>query len=295
MIDNNKIIYYNFIMKITKGDVKGVLKVLLVILFVLSAVGCTCYLFFKYLNNSKDSNLEVSNYLYSVERSEFLTDVNTINTNSKNGLELLITNFTVANNVAKVLAPYLLTYDVDDSQIIYKLNDLSGAEKECKDAVVDYLKRLDDATFNKLEVGAVYSTFSNYLVKFSKLINVINVQVENHSKYKNVDVKFSVIDCYCRIVEQTFSNLTDNQVKNETNLKNLDVINSVVKFNNINILTNPVTGSEINDFITNYNQCDKEEFAKNLKDVSSYSTIKDVNSSLAKAYHYFYVVFVAEV
>ncbi len=300
MIDIIKIIYYNFNMKISKGDIKGILKILLIIILVGCAIGCTCYLFFKYLNRQKDSYAEVSSYLYSIEREELASDLNKINdytkteANSKGKLVDIIQTLNDANVVTKNIVPYLSTYDVDDEQIVDRLDTVKTAEELLRATVADYLRRAPiDITFDKGDVAEIHGDLAGYLVEYSNLIITINHQVEVHSKYSNVDVKFSVIDCYARVLNKTFAGVKPGEIT--VNSANLDVINYAIKnndgylLNNTNLKIKEGVAIEVNDFIKFYNQCNKDEFASNINNAGAYTEVG--NTAIQKAYHYFNVVF----
>lgn len=294
MIDIIEIIYYNFSMKINKGDIKGVLKILLIIILVGCAVGCTCYLFFKYLNKQKDSYAEVSGYLYSIEREELATDLNTINSKSSGKLTGIIQTLKDANVVTKNVVPYLSTYDVDDEQITDRLDNVKTAEELLKVTIEDYLRRADvDQTFDKGDVAEIYANLANYLVDYSNLIITINHQINVHSRYSNVDVKFSVIDCYARVLNKTFASVQRGEVTVDT--ANLDVINKAIKnaggylLSNTNLKVKDGVAIEVNDFIKFYNQCNKDEFASGINNASAYTEVG--STAIQKAYHYFNVVF----
>ncbi len=287
-------------MKITKSDIKGVLKIALIIVLVAAAIGGTCYLFFKYLNSSEEAFDEVGEYVYSVERDEFLSDLNTINNYTSSGrLNDLINTYEDLQKVAKVLLPYLSIYDIDDDEIVSQLSTLLTAQEEVDEDIETYLGRITDITFDKTDVNTLYSDLANYLVEYANLISIINSEIESAAKYQSVDIKFSVIDCYTHIVKNTFSNLTTSAPIEAESLDSLNLISTILNFENINIVITNTSDDiyvTINNFITTYDLCDKDAFATNFyTNVKNVTEINDDSSLIERATYYLKVIFKLEV
>lgn len=280
-------------MKITKKDIKGILKVVLIIVLVAAAIGGTCYFFFKQFNKNIDSYASVSNYVYSAEREEFILDLQNINSieNSNGRLNSGINAINQLNSSAKVLSSYLTSVKVDDKAVNKALNEVKGKEAVCADAVLEYLDRTTDPTFNRNNVNKVQTTLAGFLVSYSNLINSLNSQIEENLKYKQIDIKFAVLDCYTRVVANTFKNLTTDVVAPK-NTANFEVFKTIINFTNTNLNVINNNYSNILGFINCYKDADKQAFAENLAtNLVTYKNFDSNYNSLQKASYFFGLIF----
>ena len=278
-------------MKITKSDIKGVAKVFLIIVLVGATIAGTCYLFFRYLNRSQSSYAEVGEYVYSVEREEFVSDLNSVNSNAFNvQLTNQISSIEQATSVTKVLLPYLNSDEIENSEIMNNLLSLIEIEEVCKTSVDDYLNRLADITFDRTNVSIITRNLSNYLTSYAQMLLTINTEIETNLKYQQTDVKFSVIDAYARALTNCYGDLTESGGTKANNVASLNKFSDVLNFSNSNIVLSTDNYLIINDFISNYNNCDKFAFATALYDISSITRVQE-GDSLNNALYYFKQIF----
>ena len=128
---------------------------------------------------------------------------------------------------------------------------------------------------------------------FADMIDTINSELDKTNIVKNADVKFSIIEVYCDVCIDTFSNLIleASGIRMVENRQNIDLINQSVNFES-GYISSSNAGDNFsylsNYFISNYNACDKQTFATNLaQNVNQIVSITDSSTSLVKATYYF--------
>ncbi len=272
----------------------NVTKVLLIVLIIAAAIGGTCYFFYSQIRASVNGFENFSSFIYGSKKDEFDAKLKTVTSYTDNRFDLIISTNEKLNEIAINLNYYLLNskdYDIDDHLIVDQLEKVEDVQNKADDMMNEYLIKINSSSFNR-NTGAndLYQQMSKYFIAFSDMINSINSELDKTNIVKNGDVKFSIIEIYTTVCINTFSDLmTDaSGLRKVVNSDNIDIVNTYVNFENGYIVSNNNFSYLNNYFISNYNNCNKSTFAKNLaQNVQNIVNITENSSSLEKAIYYF--------
>lgn len=294
-------------MKITGKDVKGVLKVLIILILVAGVVAGTCYLFFRYLKQKEDSYGKVTEYVYSVERDEFVAKIGSLNksvydkASESTRFTGLMESYNSLETITSTMAAYLMTTNVDNAKVVNSLNHVIELEEKCNEAMDEFFEKAEDKNFNR-STGSndAFEYIANYLVAYSQFIQTVNTEINKSLEYKDADIKFSVVDIYLNVVINTYSNLDKKagdgivRIKDDYNIK-VFTNNNILNFNKTNLVLTTTNYENVYNFIKNYTACDKVEFAKQLSGVTTFKDYSDSYTTIEKAYYYFNQLFTKSV
>ncbi len=293
LIDIKTVKYYNSFMK----KIWKVTKVLLLVLIIAAAIGGTCYFFYSHIRANVNAFNEFSSFIYGGQKDEFDAKLEHVATYTDNRFDLIIDTNDKLEEIAINLNYHLINakeYELDEHLIVEQLDKVSSEQRVADDMMDEYLIKVNSSSFNR-NTGAndLYQQMSRYFVTFSDMLNCINSELNNTNIVKNGDVKFSIIDVYANVCIDTFSDLvTDvSGLRHVTDSNNINIVNQYVNFKNGYIVPSGEGDSFShlnNNFINNYENCNKSQFASDLaQNVSNIVNITDSSSSLEKAVYYF--------
>lgn len=282
--------------------VKKFLKWFLIILLVVGSIAATVFIFFKRYNarQVKEVNLisvNESNDKYKFDQGfnsllatleaegepEWFADVNVVNDNLDQALIVLSKYYISTNGKVK------------DKEISDNYQSMITTRNVLTSMFNEYNIKSTSVWFPNL-VGAndIYVAYSNYLVKYAKLVKSVNENLAKRDGFDTTsDIKFSMIDLYTRIVVDEFSSLEKvgelQIIKSDTNI---DEINKYFVFDHSYIAGGKVLTANALKFIQNYNSCNKELFADKFVENLNLATGYDEKSSKEiKAAFFFNEVF----
>lgn len=278
---------------------KKFLKVFVVTLLVICAVGGTVYFFFRNIKRRISNTGSIVGMLLSEKKVDFNNDLNTMNSivnsdGTDSRLSLLITTNTKLDDATFTLCSYIVdeNTNVNNKAVAKALRNTNSSRMKLNDMMKEYNIKKDSEYFNRhLGANDFYEEMSNYLVNYATFVNLLNDYVFGVDK--NVDIKFSVIDLYTNVVVDAFSSLEKlSGLTKIQDVSNIDFINCKIKLTNTHIENENKFSINNNKFIEFYNKCNKQEFANNLKaNVSSVSSITESSTNVQIATYYFKLVF----
>ncbi len=272
---------------------KKFFKFLIVSIVVVGAIVGACILFFQNKNKVEDSTTSLLGFLQNENKQEFDSNVqkvsSLVNSDSLDERFNLIIeiNQTLDNSFAE-----LITYLIDDNvtveskEISSNLYSVISVRSYSKAMIEEYVIKANHKIDGNLSlfdrhVGAndLYRTITNYTKNYAKLVSSVNAYLDNIVENKSADLKFNMIDVYTRVVQNTLSNLEDNTAGWVVlkDVDNLNVLreNNVLNYKNSFIDTDAnMFSSKVSNFNNYYDQCDKNEFCKNL--ATNVKTIEDI-------------------
>lgn len=277
--------------------VLNVVKVLLIIALVAGAIGGTCYFFYNYVLLNADAFNSFSTLIYGSQTTEFNAKLYEVRGYTDDRFDLIINTNEKLKEMAVNLNYHLVNaedFDLDERLIEEQIDKVLENQDTAYNMMEEYLIKVDSDFFNR-EKGAndLYNQMSRYFVTFSDMISTINSELNKTDIIKNADVKFSIIEVYSNVCIDTFSNLVTDAsgLRRVEDSENIDLVNRAINFKNGFISSSNANANFsylTNNFIQNYEKCDKEVFASNLaQNVSQVVSISDSSTSLVKATYYF--------
>ena len=277
--------------------VLNVVKVLLIIALVAGAIGGTCYFFYNYVLLNADAFNSFSTLIYGGQTTEFNAKLYEVRGYTDDRFDLIINTNEKLEEMAVNLNYHLVNaedFDLDERLIEEQIDKVLENQDTAYNMMEEYLIKVDSDFFNR-ETGAndLYNQMSRYFVTFSDMISTINSELNKTDIIKNADVKFSIIEVYSNVCIDTFSNLVTDAsgLRRVEDSENIDLVNRAINFKNGFISSSNANANFsylTNNFIQNYEKCDKEAFASNLaQNVNQVVSISDSSTSLVKATYYF--------
>lgn len=277
--------------------VLNVVKVLLIIALVAGAIGGTCYFFYNYVLLNADAFNSFSTLIYGSQTTEFNAKLYEVRGYTDDRFDLIINTNEKLEEMAVNLNYHLVNaedFDLDERFIEEQIDKVLENQDTAYNMMEEYLIKVDSDFFNR-EKGAndLYNQMSRYFVTFSDMISTINSELNKTDIIKNADVKFSIIEVYSNVCIDAFSNLVTDAsgLRRVEDSENIDLVNRAINFKNGFISSSNANANFsylTNNFIQNYEKCDKEAFASNLaQNVNQVVTISDSSTSLVKATYYF--------
>ena len=277
---------------------KKFLKIFIIVLLVVSAVGTTCYLFFKNMKENDNTTVSIAGILYSENKTKFNNSLSTMSSvvnsdGTDNRLNLIIKTNSNLDEIVEVLASYHIENNtkINNEKISKVLKQVNSSKKLLGKMIDEYNIKKNSTYFDKhLGANDFYSEACNYLVKYARFANLINADLNLN---KNCDLKFSMFDVYTQVVMNSF-----NQTKVENSKViiyseyNINKINSIFKMEN-SIVETKVSpyAVEVNRFVEAYYDCNKTEFAKYLASNISIVTSENQTTKEKIATYYFKQIF----
>lgn len=277
--------------------VLNVVKVLLIIALVAGAIGGTCYFFYNYVLLNADAFNSFSTLIYGSQTTEFNAKLYEVRGYTDDRFDLIINTNEKLEEMAVNLNYHLVNaedFDLDERLIEEQIDKVLENQDTAYNMMEEYLIKVDSDFFNR-ETGAndLYNQMSRYFVTFSDMISTINSELNKTDIIKNADVKFSIIEVYSNVCIDAFSNLVTDAsgLRRVEDSENIDLVNRAINFKNGFISSSNANANFsylTNNFIQNYEKCDKEAFASNLaQNVNQVVSISDSSTSLVKATYYF--------
>lgn len=277
--------------------VLNVVKIILIIALVGAAIGGTCYFFYNYILFNVDAFASFNTVIYGSQTVEFNAKLDEVRAYAGDRFDLIVDTNEKLGEIAENINYHLVNaddFDLDERLIVTQIDKVAENQEIAYNMMEEYLIKVDSDFFNK-ETGAndLFNQMSRYFVTFADMIDTINSELDKTNIVKNADVKFSIIEVYCDVCIDTFSNLIleASGIRMVENRQNIDLINQSVNFES-GYISSSNAGDNFsylsNYFISNYNACDKQTFATNLaQNVNQIVSITDSSTSLVKATYYF--------
>lgn len=251
---------------------KKFLKVIFIIILVCLSIGGTAYLFYKRLHPKVNYFNELEAFYSGAAEQEFESDLSKVVSNTLAAgdfrFSLISTTNGKLNDCLKNLASYYVVadnYNIHGKKISDSLSALKSARSQTKIIMDAYLSKTTAQGSLSLGANDTYDSFANYFVQYAKFINVVNEELATMQIDRNADLKFSVIEVYCDVCINTYSNLNTALLHNVSNSVNINAIGGKIKFKNSFLDLGEKGFSYLNNsFIKYYNLSDKADFAKNL-------------------------------
>lgn len=253
---------------------KKFLKVILIIILVGLSIGCTVYLFYRQLNPKVDYLDELHTYYSGKTEQEFNKKLDQVfsktNSASDTRFSLIVeTNGTLTSCLQSLTGYYAVagSHNIHEKKISNELSSLKSARSAAEFKMDAYLTKT--TAQGEISTGAndTYDAVSKYFVEYANFINLINSELSSMGINRDVDLKFPVIEIYCNVCIDTFSNLNTGFLHEIKSDINLSAISEKVKFKNSFLdLGNKNFSYLNNSFVEHYNKTDKAEFASNLYD-----------------------------
>lgn len=261
---------------------------ILIIVLILTAIGLTSYVFFINYKKDKDKEVSLIGFSQNISRQQLVTGLNkTISlieeenakksTDAEKDFRFNTITATLINleDIMDDLTSYYISnnYVIKNETIANSVRAINSNVILANNMTHEYNEIKSKSTYFDRYLGAndLYRTISNYIVNYSNLINLVN---KNISVNKYADIKFSMIDAYCNVCIDTFSNIDLTKDLYEVkSVENLAFINTYFSLNNGTLnIAGEAYNVNTNLFINNYQNCNKQDFAKHLKSYTTNAT-----------------------
>ena len=277
-------------------------KVLIVIILMACASGATCFVFYNNLNKNNKVDYTISNYLTSSEKVMFDEALIKAKQNCNDSRLQLI--YDTLYNLEEVLTDsnyYLTNYNskIENKHEIKKgFENIMSKKTQIYSMLIEYNTKCENSLTFPKDTGSndLYVSFANLFKEYSDFIQLVNSKICEAIESDLSDIKFSIVDLYTFVVKDSFSVIVvDNNLKTIENSKNIDIMNSLIKYSNGQLVTKTsYFGQSSTFFINNYNLCDKQSFAKNLSDnINSISGSVANMTTIELASYYLKEIFIA--
>lgn len=271
---------------------KKFLKTLLIVVLLCGAIGGTTYFFFSHLREPVDYFQVLSAYTTSADNAEFegkLASIAKFTSKSSDDRFEVITNTNSSlNSINNTLASYLITaeeHNYNTKHLEKSFNELKNSKGEVDATMNEYLAKVIGQLNPSLGANDVYCAFAKYFVNYSAFLKGLSADLDRFNLNKDADLKFALIDVYLNVASNTFANITvANNLNKVSNSDNITLINKCFKLENSFITTKAPNGNFSylnNNFVKNYNECNKLAFAEQLKALTDKvnKDLTNVNSS----------------
>ncbi len=271
---------------------KKFLKTLLIIVLVAASIGGTAYIFYKKLNPPVDYFEELNGYVSSSSTKELSIDLKKVIAKTPEQDTRFVFIDETNNKLNQCLDSLSSYYLVANSHSFNKkaidkgLSHLKSTRAETINVIDAYITKT--TAQGELAVGAnpSYEAVSQYFVEYANFIKTLNGELSSLGVDTTSNIKFSVIELYCDVCIDCFSNLTLTfgnltLISDDSNISqispHIDFQNSYFKFDNFSNSTNL--------FIKNYNETNKEEFAENLAKFLLEGSETSLDSNMLAGYY----------
>jgi len=243
-------------------------KTLLILVLVLGSVAGSAWLFYSKLKEQKDSYKIAINYQRSEAKKNVEVKLNLANNKSDiNRFSELLIVYRNLDSISETLTPYLSLAkdsDIDNLEIYVQFEHVEEEQAKLLPLLEEYINKasVQGSSFNKnTGANAVYVQLSDLLVEYAEYLKTINNELSAVVDIKS-DIKFSIIDIYLTIVNETFTKFNDiSGATYVKSLANVSVANSKFDFLDF-YMGNFSSGTTL--FVNNYSKCDKTLFANNF-------------------------------
>ena len=276
---------------------KKIVKALIIFLVVVLSVGGTCFIFFKNYKRKEAESASLASCINNMDK----LDLDIVDFDGK-FVEIKKTNKNLEDSMFALSAYFIDDeFVIQNDDIISKIKSVNNSIGLASDMIAEYkikseFKNSDDKSYFDKELGRndLFNAMCDYIVEYATLVSMINTDLEYKNINKQADMKFEMIDLYCRVAVNTFSEKETNEVTGISKVKdetNINILN-----NHFHLSTSYLTGADLtptntsynNMFIRHYSVCDKADFAKNLStNINSVTEITDQSTSVQFATYYF--------
>ena len=266
---------------------KKVFKIVLIVLLCVAVAGGTGYLFFINMDKSVSVFNSVNEFVLGSERKQLRNDISKVGSTGGNRFNLLLDVYDDLNDISFNLNAYLVNYSnrSSESKLAKKISTLTSEQSTLKNMADEYFVKSKNTQFNKV-AGAddFYEALANYLVNYANFVNELKAKVLTQISSSNIDLKFSVFDVYLNVVANDLSTVKANTTNNFDNInymvKRFSLQNGYIK----TIDADGSFGQTTNKFISTYNKCNKEMFAKHLATNVATATESSTSVELIASY-----------
>lgn len=278
---------------------KKFLKVFIIFLLVVAAVGGTCFVFFRNIKKNEYKTPSFAQMLKSESKLKFDNDLtnmsNVVNSDlTDDRLSLICKTNNNLNNIVYILSTYFIDTNttLNDKEILNATNQVSASRNLLVDMMKEYNVKKDSAFFDRhLGANDFYKQASVYLIRYANLATLLNNYVDDVDK--NADIKFNMFEIYSNVVASTFNKIeadSENRLVVKDRL-NIDLLNNVLILEDSYIKTSCEKFSVYTNYFNKYyNLSNKANFVKDLQiNLSSVTENETENEKLAT--YYFKVVY----
>lgn len=262
---------------------KKFLKVAIIVLLVIGAIGGTVYFFFRNHKEKSSKTESIVNMVKSESKTNFNNSLSNIkaiaNSDSTDvRLDVIIETNAKLDEIVYVLSSYYLNSNtvINNKDIKNQLDTVNSLRSTMSSMMTEYNIKKDSVYFDRhLGLNDLYKTSCDYVENYAKFAGLLCDNVSGVNK--KADIKFAMFELYVDIVENTFAKTkTDaNNLEIIEDASNINLINSEMQINNSYIVTDQAYTTNAVNFVNYYYSCDKQAFAKNLA-----TNVAAVNSSL---------------
>lgn len=266
---------------------KKVFKVVLIVLLCVAVAGGTGYLFYINMDKSVSVFNSVNEFVLGADRKQLRNDISNVGSTGGNRFDLFLDVYDDLNDISFNLNAYLVNYSNKsaEAKLVKKISTLTSEQSTLESMADEYFVKSKNEQFNKV-TGAddFYVALAKYLVNYANFVNELKAKVLTQISTSNIDLKFSVFDVYLNVVANDLSSVKANSDHN------FDNINYMVKrfaLQNGYIKTIDADGSfaqTTNKFISTYNMCNKQTFAKHLATNVATATESSTSVELIASY-----------
>lgn len=265
---------------------KKFIKFFIIALAIIAAVIITCVIFFTNLNKNKESKVSVLEFANVETRQTLNTKLATVaeavskSDPDDNRFNVVINTLNNLNDSLAVLSTYYIEDDgnIKNQEIATSINTVTSLMKTSISMAKEFeIKSTSNFYDQNLGANDFFENTAKYIVNYSNLLILLSNNITNVQK--DADIKFSMIDAYCRVCINEFASrerATNKWIRLVSDA-NISYFNSYFSLNKSQLITSDGLFSvNNNNFISAYNNCNKDEFAKNLK-TNCYSVSSNEN------------------
>lgn len=261
-------------------SLKKYLKFFIIALLVVASVVVTCVIFFRNLDKVTQKEVSVIAFTDSKTKQSFSSKITSVSNSVKldisqgnptdNRFDVMFTTISNLDDSMNFISTYYTKNNgvVTDDNVSLKVESVQTFMNLSISMCDEYVIKSESEFYNKhLGVNDLFDTTSKYIVSYADLIILLNEQISDVDK--SVDVRFALIDSYCRVCIDVFSNkeTATNGWMKLVNQTNLDYYNTYFKFENSQLKLNDLFADYNTNFVSTYSSCDKANFTKNLKNI----------------------------
>lgn len=275
------------------------LKFFIIFVLIIAAVGVGVYFFFKNYKKQVLDNVNLLDCIESENKQKIPTELTKVE-NIVLAANATDTRFaTIKTTISKLddIAECLISYYVEDDfkisneEVSNSAKVFNNSISVCNSMFVEYNKKADfvnskgESYFNKNHgANDLYAGLSSYIVNYSNFLNVINNNVSVVNKAS--DAKFAFIDLYTRVAMNEFATFKKGaEFRIIDDGKDIEIMNDILVLeNNILEIENKYSHL-VNQFVANYDNCNKTELANKLAE-NVVDSITDKSTAEQKTGYY---------